>query len=531
MKFHWIYSVLAILISAAVSYGQISPGDLSNAHANLEGMSKCTSCHDLGNKVTNTKCLECHKEIQSLISQKRGYHANATVKDKDCFECHSEHHGRKFDMVRFDEKKFNHDLTTYKLEGQHAVTDCRKCHSPDHIQNTDLRKRENTFLGLTKECLSCHDDYHQKTLSNNCTTCHDLKAFRPAPKFDHNKSKFRLSGKHIGIDCKECHKVNTKNGKEFQQFTNIPHSDCVACHKDPHKGRIEGKCSQCHTDRSFTEFIWRARFDHATTDFKLKGKHTSIDCFECHKKTTDAARVFQFSPAVSENQCAACHQDVHKGKLGTNCSQCHTETSFVSLTSNTKTSFNHNVTDYPLEGKHLGVDCMKCHKGRYTDPINFSACKNCHTDYHKGELTKNGISPDCAECHSVKEGFDHSSYSLAQHQKTKFPLEGGHAATPCFACHVSEKRWSFKKDGSACTQCHKNVHEDRFAVNGITDCKRCHDVESWFPSKFDHNLTAFRLEGRHAEIECQSCHKSVVRNGKTFVEYKIAKFQCIDCHQ
>ncbi len=32
-------------------YGQISPGDLSNAHKDLEGMSNCTKCHVLGDKV------------------------------------------------------------------------------------------------------------------------------------------------------------------------------------------------------------------------------------------------------------------------------------------------------------------------------------------------------------------------------------------------------------------------------------------------------------------------------------------------
>ena len=51
---------------------QLSPGDLTTAHADLEGMSNCTQCHDLGNKVTNAKCLECHKEIKALITRKEG---------------------------------------------------------------------------------------------------------------------------------------------------------------------------------------------------------------------------------------------------------------------------------------------------------------------------------------------------------------------------------------------------------------------------------------------------------------------------
>ena len=36
---------------------------------------------------------------------------------------------------------------------------------PDNIQNIDLKKRAKTFLGLDQKCLTCHDDYHQKTLT------------------------------------------------------------------------------------------------------------------------------------------------------------------------------------------------------------------------------------------------------------------------------------------------------------------------------------------------------------------------------
>ena len=49
-------------------------------------------------------------------------------------------------------------------------------------------------------------------------TCHDMKAFKPASKFDHNKTEYKLTGKHIQVDCKECHKEVTKNGKKFQVF-------------------------------------------------------------------------------------------------------------------------------------------------------------------------------------------------------------------------------------------------------------------------------------------------------------------------
>ncbi|MBK6829532.1 MAG: hypothetical protein IPG92_01765 [Flavobacteriales bacterium] len=129
------YLIVVLSLTALAGYAQLSPGDLTTAHASLEGMSNCTQCHDLGNKVTNAKCLACHKELQSLITQKRGYHVSREVKGKDCFTCHSEHHGRKFEMVRFDEKAFDHSLAGYPLEGAHKPVDCRKCHAPEKIKD------------------------------------------------------------------------------------------------------------------------------------------------------------------------------------------------------------------------------------------------------------------------------------------------------------------------------------------------------------------------------------------------------------
>jgi len=598
-----------MLISITFSYGQISPGDLSQAHADLEGMSKCTLCHELGEKVTDAKCLDCHKEIQSLIDEKRGYHAHSSIKNKDCIECHSDHHGRKFDMVRFDEDNFKHDLTGYNLEGKHEVVDCRKCHVPDNIQNSEIKKRKNTFLGLEQDCLSCHDDFHQKTMSNDCISCHDMEAFKPVTKFDHNNADFKLLGEHASVDCIECHQETTRNGKEFQEFSNIPFNDCIDCHSDPHNNQIQGKCMECHTETSFSTFKGKGSFDHSSTDFTLKGSHIKIDCFTCHDRTSNPLAVFQDKITTNENNCVKCHKDEHEGKYGNECVKCHGESSFLSLKK--MTFFDHTITDYALEGKHLEVDCKQCHEKRFSTPIDFSACNKCHDDYHRSEFAENGVSPDCIECHSLENGFDYSLFTLEQHQRSSFPLEGAHDATPCFSCHVNEeeKRWTFVDLGSECidchqdlhkgyisekyypkndcavchindawssvnfdhnltdwplagkhnevecrdchfemsdnniiakqtfnkleskcVHCHENIHDELFAINGETDCIRCHVTDSWYPKNFDHNNTSFPLKGRHEEVACSQCHTSRILDGKTTIQYKIKKFECIDCH-
>ena len=89
----------------------------------------------------------------------------------------------------------------------------------------------------------------------------------------------------------------------------------------------------------------------------------------------------------------------------------------------------------------------------------------------------------------------------------------------------------FKGKSSACYDCHENIHGTQFELEGITDCNRCHQSTDWFPYGFDHNLTKFPLEGKHAEIECKECHKEVLIEEELVVQFKIEKFECIDCHQ
>jgi hypothetical protein len=533
------------------------------------------------------------------------------VANKDCFECHSEHHGRKFDMVRFDEDNFNHDQTSYTLEGKHEIIDCRQCHVADNISDLDIKQRENTFLGLEQECLSCHDDFHQQTLSNECMSCHDMQAFRPASNFDHDNADYKLVGKHESVDCKECHTTTIQNAAEFQDFSDIAFNDCKSCHEDPHKQQIAGKCSQCHTEVSFSSFAGQGRFNHNSTGFVLRGKHLTEDCFSCHEVTSTPQSVFQDKSWTDENNCIACHADQHSGKYGNECVKCHNESSFLSL--NSMDSFDHDIADFQLEGKHLEVDCRQCHVGRFSTAIDYSTCSSCHDDYHEGEFSENDKDPDCTECHSLDYGFDYTLYTLEQHQTTTFPLEGAHYATPCFACHVSEEdeRWAFHDLGKLCIECHQDIHatainateyqgisytctfchnndawssvnfnhnltdwplegehgkvdcrechlattdedallrrpfntaedkcischedehDGRFAIGGVTDCERCHVTDSWFPEGFDHNSTAFSLEGRHEEIDCNACHETISDNGETIIVYKLEKFACIDCH-
>ena len=152
--------------------GQISPGDLSEPHSYLTGLSNCTKCHVMGNKIQNDKCLVCHTEINNRITNQKGYHS-ADVKGKQCMECHSEHNGKNSQLIRLDRQNLTITLQGIHLSVPHSKQDCRACHTPENITDgkPQLNKRKNTYLGVNSGCLNCHDDYHLRTLSSVCTNC------------------------------------------------------------------------------------------------------------------------------------------------------------------------------------------------------------------------------------------------------------------------------------------------------------------------------------------------------------------------
>ncbi len=605
MKLSVLYIIIVSMVFLSNLDAQISPGDLANAHAHLEGISNCTQCHDLGKKVSNDKCLACHVEIKSRVDQRRGYHASREIKGKDCAECHSDHHGRKFDMIRFDEDNFNHNLAGYELTGAHKKIECRQCHIPDFIEDRELKKKKETYLGLDQDCISCHTDYHQKTLVNDCAKCHTTDAFAPAEKFNHANTDFALLGKHIEVDCIQCHQKETRNGKEFQRFAGIEFNNCNSCHDDAHQNKLGTNCKSCHSETSFSALEKLRNFNHNQTNFPLKGAHKRIVCADCHTMNATPLTVFQDRLGIPTNACNTCHEDVHDNKFGNQCVDCHNEESFRKVSMD---NFNHGMTNFPLLGKHGEVDCRQCHTESFTQPLPHNECAACHVDYHEGQFASNGFSPDCAQCHT-EDGFEGSLFTIENHRETKFPLEGAHLATPCFACHLQEEKWSFRGIGERCVDCHEdvhkgyidekyypnqsceschlstdwqenqfdhnltefkllgvhaeqncmachlvsdeshmnryegfvdlsqkchscheNVHEQQFERDGITDCARCHGFDNWSLNDFNHDNTAFKLEGRHAEIDCAACHKEIEIDGKTFTQYKFQSFECIDCH-
>ncbi len=520
--------IIVFLLSDMAAHAQISPGDLSKPHEFLEGITNCTKCHEIGNKITGGKCLDCHTEIKDGLSAGKGYHSSADIKGKQCIECHSDHHGKNFQLVRFNSEEFDHSKTGFSLSAPHSKLVCQECHNKKFITDQKIKNKQFTYLGIKEACLTCHTDYHLNTLSSSCLNCHGPETFKTAPAFNHANARFRLAGRHKSVQCIQCHKMETINGAKFQEFRGVAFSSCTNCHKDPHQNKFGQDCRRCHNEESFTTIKGMSNFDHNKTAFPLVDKHLTLDCKACHKTN--------LTDPLKHDRCTDCHADYHKGQFtksgrAPDCSSCHSIKGFTTFS---YTLEQHNQGAFPLKGAHVSQPCTECHKkqAEWSFRAIGTDCRDCHADIHKSFInTKFYPDENCRVCHNESTWKD-ISYD---HSQTGFPLTGAHARSLCATCHISGRSAGtlvqrFEGLPVNCSACHNDIHQGQFNTNGAETCTDCHLTENWKPSKFDHNKTDFKLDGQHINVACTGCHKTQINGPVRYTLYKIKDFRCESCH-
>jgi hypothetical protein len=281
------------------------------------------------------------------------------------------------------------------------------------------------------------------------------------------------------------------------------------------------------------------------------------DCLKCH----DAGK------GISSTKCMDCHKDIKKafdsksGFHGINtqaCIKCHSDhkgRDFDSTTVDTK-SFDHaKLTGYSLEGKHASIKCLECHTQKRTDKVirkneikffgQASTCVSCHKkdDVHffKGDFGKK----DCIACHTNKSWTDQVKFN--HNADTKFKLVGRHAEMKCNDCHQPDKKqkkvmkyaWA-NLQTAKCLACHQDQHKKNLGPRfSGGDCTVCHSQSLWKIEKFNHDITNFKLKGRHIETACIDCHKPAgaqkAKGGPQALlknlNFTGLKTQCLSCHQ
>lgn len=472
------------LVGAQSLESVLAPGDLIQGHAKWEG--ECKQCHvKFDRPAQSGLCADCHKEVGADMKARSGFHGK--LKAQPCSACHRDHKGRSAQMVIFDAKKFDHAESDFLLRGKHQALECEKCHAAG-----------KKYRAAASECSACHgkDDAHKGTLGSKCADCHNERNWKEAV-FDHSTSRFPLLGKHVEVKCANCHK--TANYKEAPR-------NCLGCHKKDddtkgHKGQFGEKCETCHGAA-----LWKTvSFNHdADTRYVLRGKHSGTACTKCHTANLYRVKLSQ--------DCFACHQkdDKHKESLGKDCGTCHGERGWKE-----PAKFDHDLSSFPLLGKHNAVACKDCHKS----PMFKEARKECLACHTKDDKHNASLGQACADCHGERDWKN--TAGRFNHAKTRFPLRNAHAqsSVKCAACHKDLSH--FRNTPMDCLACHKkdDKHEEQLGAA----CAQCHNDASWKVGDFDHRLTRFPLTGRHVPAKCTACHLT----GR----FKDSPRDCFGCHQ
>jgi hypothetical protein len=432
-----------------------------------------------------------------------------------------------------------------------GVTECTSCHRLVTVGG-----------GLT--CLGCHTEINQRLTANkgyhaavvkrdnpdnDCARCHSehngekfqLIRWEPSEeKFDHNKTGYPLDGKHATTKCKDCHnasRIQTPWKKLIKEkdlnrsFLGLSQS-CISCHEDFHKGQLSKDCQSCHNTTTWKD---TARFDHSKTKYPLTGLHAKVACAKCH--LPEGPNQQPKYTGLKFSSCVDCHADPHHGAFQKkDCASCHSTAGWKQI-GGISAQFNHDKTNFPLFGKHQGVRCEACHRtGDFKAPIPYKLCWDCHRpDPHGGQFAKRKDRGECESCHTV-DGWKPSTFTVADHRTSDYPLEGAHAKVECAKCHIPEGvATQYRIKFGSCTDCHKDEHAGQFAAPPLSNrCESCHTVNTFAPSTFTlalHQKTRFVLEGAHLAVACADCHSAKQGQPTSSAPYHFRNLACTTCHE
>ena len=167
---------------------------------------------------------------------------------------------------------------------------------------------------------------------------------------------------------------------------------------------------------------------------------------------------------------------------------------------NSKVSFDHVRTGFPLTGAHVTLPCETCHV----------------------QGTFKGTPKKCATCHTRGSRIQTTTFKLSNHIVT---------AQACEQCHTSTASWSvviFSHAGvipHQCRQCHNNtIVMGKKANHTPTDapCDACHRTTTWMSASFTHvsvtpgsciqchiqggSATAKSSSHIQTNLPCDACH-------------------------
>lgn len=367
--------------------------------------------------------------------------------------------------------------------------------------------------------------------ADGCDRCHDSSA--------------------MADDCIECHRdvgdqLERKRGFHGRSIAGEREA-CASCHQEHHGDALPLAGEHAFALAGVADL---ASFDHGGLDYRLGGKHAGLACKACHR-LAEAPRLVEGEKRFLglSQACAGCHEDVHQGKFGADCSSCHGQERPFEDAAN----FVHPAS-FPLVGGHAR-ECAECHdpKGPYAMELVFGrparSCGACHDSRHapeflEGVASLTGIPPPagCALCHDAARGaFPSDSPAMPPelHLASGFDLAKPHERASCADCHAPalasfEQRYPGRK-AEACADCHGDPHRGEFALGAFRGaaCVDCHARDTFESHSFDvadHASAAFALTGAHVRAQCDDCHAPLAQGAEGPRDFRSEKRTCEACH-
>jgi len=261
-------------------------------------------------------------------------------------------------------------------------------------------------------------------------------------------------------------------------------------------------------------------------------------CLDCHDHNDLRSRIsqgkgFHASSLVKGKRCQTCHTE-HQGR-----DKDEKMMGWAKVQGGQK-GFDHDLTGWPLKGKHKTTDCAECHKSKnkagtvvYMGTNTLCGSSGCHADDQPHKFDRKDMLV-CDRCHGEsvwKPAKDAPKFNHDDRKDAGMPILGSHKDVACIKCHP---KYVFnlptaKPANCGNSGCHNTSHQGH--LFDTKDCDWCHsptfkNFKQQYARDmpfFDHSeRTRFDL-GAHKKLKCYECHTKQLGQSKPIAA-------CEQCH-
>ncbi|HEU0037317.1 MAG TPA: cytochrome c3 family protein [Kofleriaceae bacterium] len=257
-------------------------------------------------------------------------------------------------------------------------------------------------------------------------------------------------------------------------------------------------------------------------------------CLDCHdhndlRDRIRAGKGFHASAIVKGKKCETCHKDHQKRGFDI--------MGWASVKGGMK-GFDHELTGWPLNGKHGSTDCEKCHKAKnktqglrvFMGTDRLCGSSGCHANDQPHKFDRKDMLA-CERCHNESVWKPPRSPLRFDHNDRKdagMPTLGSHKDVACLKCHVKAvfNLPAAKPDGCGNAGCHDAENPHKGHLFNTEKCEWCHSptFKTLKQQNFDHTeRTRFDLGAAHRKIKCYDCHTKALGENKP-------SGACAQCH-